>query len=287
VEILVKDSPETSTKPTESSNRPVVDCNAILSRALRVWSRLKLPNDPTDGQGEKAITELLLIYIAALSDLGPKRLAEACDVATRRAKFFPKPADIRELVEQTEEDATILEADAAWHAGMNWIRDSWHPDVHYLKNARELAPEIEHALSAAGGVPYLWEHSGDRSGESLQFAKRRFVDAYIRTHDLQARSHLLGHRQATQILENLAGRNAQKILSAPQPPRTDELTPEELTPEELGEKCGRVAARARGGDREQLSGADQKARLDAWLREHGLAPISEQSGQIPVSPATQ
>jgi hypothetical protein len=161
-----------------------------------MWSRLKLPSDPTDGQDAEAVNQILMVYVAALSDLGVERLSEACKIATQRARFFPKPADIRDCVTNAMEKQVLILAEDAWQRSQKWIHAYWHPDVGYVKGAPQLEAEIEYAMRAAGGIPYLWS----ANGEALMWAKKRFVESFVRVDVLQSQERLLSSAEAKNIL---------------------------------------------------------------------------------------
>src|SRR5262245_36801481 len=54
-------------------------------------------------------------YARALADLGIEEIAEAISLAARSCRFFPKPAELRELIEGTPSDI----AAEAWAALLN------------------------------------------------------------------------------------------------------------------------------------------------------------------------
>jgi len=50
------------------------------------------------------------LYLSVLRDLSIEQLTRACDVASRECKFFPKPVELRELVQ----DSATERAERAW-----------------------------------------------------------------------------------------------------------------------------------------------------------------------------
>lgn len=139
------------------------------------------------------------LWVSALADLEPQILEAACRRAMQICKFFPTPAEIRAAIERPEAMALQLEAENAWHRTLCWISRYYHPDLGIDRNAPELAPQMIHALRAAGGFRWIEECSD----EKLVWVKKAFLADYQVISEIGRVEHLLSDGRAKEILAQL------------------------------------------------------------------------------------
>lgn len=175
---------------------------------------MRLPNDPLEGRSEEEQREVVAIYLGALADelkRDSRRLDGACKIATKRAKFFPKPADVLERVEETASGALQLEAASAWERALHYATNHWHPDVGVSQRAPILGPVTWHALKAAGGPSQLF----NCSREELQWARKHFVDDFVLVHETGKDQDLLGDGEAKRIFAGLVAGPERQLAALP------------------------------------------------------------------------
>jgi hypothetical protein len=131
-------------------------------------------------------------------------LAEtAFDKAEERLKFWPSPAEVlgfisfeRLLAKRAEEEAAQKFEQVLAYA----IRRS--PDIPD-RNPPRIRERTQRAINTAGGLDYL----RDCDRDSLQWARKRFIDAYIRYGELQQDEYLPPAREIRDLLEASAEQN--------------------------------------------------------------------------------
>lgn len=121
------------------------------------------------------------IYFAALADLDIEAVRAAANAHARASKFFPKPAEIREIVGGNVEDR----AELAWNAVVNLVRRYGYPGVDGRGGAPSFPDEATRraALELFGGWPALCEQlPGAGSPAFIGTAKqfRALYGAYAR-----------------------------------------------------------------------------------------------------------
>ena len=105
---------------------------------------------------DKALTRIYWELFRKYSD---EQIEAACKAALSRCKFFPKPAEIEELI-----PSGVMSPPAAWGAVME-----------ALEFGRESAdPQVNEAVRRVGGWRYLREKTNDE----LQWISKRFVEHY-------------------------------------------------------------------------------------------------------------
>ena len=126
---------------------------------------------------------LVRIYWEVLSKYSDEQIEAACKAALSRCKFFPKPAEIEELI-----PSGVMSPPAAWGAVME-----------ALEFGRESAdPQVNEAVRRVGGWRYLREKTNDE----LQWISKRFVEHY---NDLQDQNRL-------RIAQGLPAPKVQKLI---------------------------------------------------------------------------
>ena len=104
------------------------------------------------------------IYLSALERFSDQEISAALSSAMKTLRFFPK---IAELVELLEGDSST-KALAAWDTVMTQARKTGR------RTTASLGPVIDSAVRILGG----WEKIADHPIAQLQFLQRDFVEAY-------------------------------------------------------------------------------------------------------------
>lgn len=173
------------------------DSLEIIVRWLSLFNRMSYPQT----QNRKTLTEEdFAIYAAALADLPPEVIEAACEKYMKIGKFFPLPADLREMVVVAEDSAHTLAVNEAWNGALAWTR-KWYLgiDMGFDRRAPELDEKQHRAIVAAGG----FEHVSSCTLEDLQWAKKRFVENYGHQEIVEQSGALLGRGEAKKILDRL------------------------------------------------------------------------------------
>lgn len=144
------------------------------------------------------VTEAL--WLEGFDDLSSDVLEAAFQKALRTCKFWPvKVADVREHVEHAQVNATEEEAARKWTQVLEYIRLHWNPDIP-PKNAPRISERTQRAINAAGGFAYL----ADCEPEAKQWARKRFLEQYIRYAELQQEQFLLPEGEVKNLLADVA-----------------------------------------------------------------------------------
>jgi hypothetical protein len=194
----------------------------------------KIAKSP-DSQTERVIRKWLLVFselfareltpflIASwcelLGDLPAPAVETACTQVGRSCRFFPTPGEIRAQLAGAELRGFELEAEREWQSMMAWISVNVFPDTGIQRNAAELAPAIQHAAKAAGGVFYLQRCDEDQ----LVWARKNFLAALKNVRDTKQTEHLLSDGVAKRIIRQLSSgpRSVRKSI-APAPASSSE-----------------------------------------------------------------
>lgn len=110
----------------------------------------------------------------ALEDLGVDRIAKACELAIKRLKWFPKPAELRELVQQPLDDPEFR-ATQAWILVM---QNAVGRVVHKGRPLDFSDPIINGAVRGIGGLDYIALEGTDSDHE--RYTRPRFRKEYLR-----------------------------------------------------------------------------------------------------------
>jgi hypothetical protein len=135
----------------------------------------------------------------------PYRVLEAAFKRTlRECKYWPvKMADVRERIDKAKETAVLTAADIAWQRLLDYCREWVNPDIHFSM-APKLPERLDRAARAAGGLFYLRQCST----EELQWAKKRFIEAYVAWEDLNQDQLLLPDGELKDLLTSVAEKKA-------------------------------------------------------------------------------
>lgn len=149
----------------------------------------------------------LPLWLEQLGGIEPATLLRLFERAMRTCKFFPKIAEILEPLKKTEEGCAPLEAQRKWERVLAYaVRLS--PDFPD-RNPPRISNRTMTAIRAAGGLDYL----RDCEQESLQWARKRFIETYTAWNALERNQFLLPDGE----LKNLIAGAAQKLLSGEMP----------------------------------------------------------------------
>ena len=112
------------------------------------------------------------LYLFALKDLRTEGIEEACRIALSECKFFPKPAELRELVKRPEDDPDYR-AQLAWQKVK---KIAVGRVVHTGRPIDFQDPCTNAAVRAVGGLDYLALQGTDAEHE--RYTRPRFIEAY-------------------------------------------------------------------------------------------------------------
>jgi hypothetical protein len=130
------------------------------------------------------------------------RALQAAFAKTLRAcKFFPKVADILEHVEQAKQNGDEEQAALKWDEVIGKIRRNYHPDLGGWCGGK-IAERTRRAINCAGGMAYLSECVGD----NLVFARKRFIESWLRWDELQQDQYLLPEGEFKKLIADASQR---------------------------------------------------------------------------------
>jgi hypothetical protein len=176
-----------------------------------------------DGLAYPVSPVMVNLWVKVFADVAPHKADAAFDKAEKKLKFWPAPAEVLGFVSTAENKMDQEQAEQKWQQVRDYIRIYYSPDIpprdHDLEDGRKQnAPRItertQRAINAAGGLAYL--SNCDR--ESLQWAKKKFIEQYIRYGELQKDEHLLPDGKVRELLADVAStKHVDRVLLIPQP----------------------------------------------------------------------
>jgi hypothetical protein len=119
------------------------------------------------------------------AQIAPERIEAAFDKAERQLKFWPAPAEILGLITMAKDNGAE-EASLKFQWVRDYIRLHYHPDLS-VRSGPPIPERMRRAINAAGGMVYLSECSK----ENLVFARKRFVESWLRWDELEQDEYLL------------------------------------------------------------------------------------------------
>jgi hypothetical protein len=144
--------------------------------------------------------ERISLYLHALSDLPPEKVAAALESMVKTSRFFPKIVEIREAVLGTSPATIDACAEAAWMVVEQWILLNFDPDNGVREwvsptgsratvqlgedwtRIPKLPPRSEAAVRAIGGYERVWR---DVQSDQYTWMKREFCEAWKRVENVQ------------------------------------------------------------------------------------------------------
>jgi hypothetical protein len=120
----------------------------------------------------------LVLWADALGDLPRSEVDKAIKVHCRESRFFPNPAQIREIV--VSEMIGMPTPDEAWALVVDQIREVG------MYSAPDLSRELREAVRVAGGWRYLGNGPEDKVRDSFIWAYKGLIERKRREVTLEA-----------------------------------------------------------------------------------------------------
>jgi hypothetical protein len=155
-------------------------------------------------------------------DTGQLKAAFIACLRSHTFKTIPTIGDVRQHLSTAEGNAAEEGAAQKWTQVLEYIRLHWSPDIPPCLDCingrqcelhkpprvyRRVSDRTQRAINAAGGLSYI----ADCDLESRQWARKRFIEAYIRYGELQQSEYLLPDGEVRNVLAGAA----QKLLPSP------------------------------------------------------------------------
>ena len=158
--------------------------------------------------GDKERAVLFRTWKDGFADVEPGRL-KAAFIACLRSHVFktmPTIGDVRQHLSRAETNASEEEAAERWEIVAYAVKLSPdYPD----RNPPCISERTQRAINAAGGLDFI----RDCDAEALTWARKRFLESYIRWGELQQDQYLLPDGE----IKNLLAEAAQKLLPPSKP----------------------------------------------------------------------
>jgi hypothetical protein len=179
----------------------------------------------------KDVVLLLPLWREQFGGIEPIILERLFENALRTCKFFPTIADICGQIDKADAAGLELEAAGAWDRYLTHVKKYFHPDIGWNRRAPQLDAIIEHAAVAAGAAHWI---EGCPESE-LQWARRRFIEAFVLVHRTGQVENLLTPGEAKNILQRLTAKaHAKQIGASPRSERLLRPSNPETSPSEGG-----------------------------------------------------
>jgi hypothetical protein len=172
---------------------------------LRTWLVKFSANHQAQGREPAVTADTLQVFMSlwaeGLADIPTDALEMALRATLQTCKFFPTVADIRAQLDQAKEKGLELEAECAWQHLLKHINEyCGYPRLgENQRPAPQLAPAVEYAARAAGGIPFIERCSEDQ----LVWCHKDFLAAYKIVHETGKVEHLLGCGETKDIVRRL------------------------------------------------------------------------------------
>lgn len=131
-----------------------------------------------------------------------EQIAAAFDKAERGLRFWPAPTEVLGFVSTAENNSAEEKAAQKWQEVRDYIRLHYHPDL--APSGPRISERTRRAINAAGGLAYLSECTG----ESRVFARKRFIEAWLRWDELKQDEYLLPDSEVKSLLSGVAATKA-------------------------------------------------------------------------------
>jgi hypothetical protein len=174
-----------------------------------------------DGQAYQLTPVLIRLWCNVFADIPPHQVEAAFNKAERQLKFWPSPAEVFGFISIAENKIGQEQAEQKWQQVLEYIRVYYSPDIpprdhDYEDGRKQNAPRItertQRAINAAGGLAYL----SDCDRESLQWAKKKFIEEYIRWGELKKDENLLPPGEVRDLLGDVAKtKTVDRVLDKP------------------------------------------------------------------------
>lgn len=142
-----------------------------------------------------------VLWLEGFSDVTSDRLEAAFAACLRSHTFknMPTIGDVRQHLEKAKSNACEEAAGRKWAQVLEYIRLHYSPDIP-PKNAPRITERTQGAINAAGGLAYL----ADCEPEAKQWARKRFIESYVRYGELQQEQFLLPDGEIKKLLAGVA-----------------------------------------------------------------------------------
>jgi hypothetical protein len=218
---------------------------------------------------EKDVAPVLPLWLEAFGGLKPETLEPLFRKALNTCKFFPKIADILEHAEQAKANAEEEAAAQKWTQVREYIRLHYNPDLRPQQpSGPRISERTQRAINAAGGLPYLSECIAD----DLVFARKRFIESYLRWDELHQEQFLLPDGEIKNLLAAFSDTKALTYAG----PTFEELHEKGLAYSEELKASGRAGPNLPGAMRAIVKEAEPSPVIDTDGRRRELARQAEQ-----------
>ena len=180
------------------TSKPHCEPLTAKSQLIREWL-VKFSLNANERLSDLTLQGYRQMWEEAFADLEPPVLLAAFSRTLKSCKFFPKVADILEHVERAADNSAGEGAGLKWQQVRDAIRLHYHPDLGGWRGPK-LSERTRRAINAAGGLAYLSECVGD----DLVFARKRFVESYLRWDELKQNEYLLPDGEIKKLLAEAA-----------------------------------------------------------------------------------
>jgi hypothetical protein len=132
---------------------------------------------------EPVTPECLAMFVESLADLSDDQIRLCVGHAFRELKWFPKPAELRELAGASQQQGQGAEARKAWDVLTRFVKKYVSNDVYgnfgpqhgwYPKSYPKLSDRILDTVRRTGG----WKVYACMTGEDFPFVQKRFFEEY-------------------------------------------------------------------------------------------------------------
>lgn len=149
---------------------------------------------------------LVAIWIEQLGGYRVEQLEPLFRLVFATCKFFPTPADVLEPLKKAQDAHVPLLAEQKWLQVLSYAQTT-SPD--YASRPVRIKEQTQAAIRAAGGLDWI----RDCPKDDLQWAKKRFVEAFTSWSALEKNQFLLPDGE----LKNLIAGAAEKLLPGAKP----------------------------------------------------------------------
>ena len=168
---------------------------------IREWvARFALNADKPLNAKEQAV--YCSTWADGFADVDYSRLNAVFIACLRSHKFktIPTIGDIRQHLARAESNTAEEQAALKFDEVLGELRRHYSPDIPW--HGRKISEPTQRAINEAGGMGYLVECIGD----NLVFARKRFIESWLRWDELQQDRHLLPEGEVKKLLAETAQR---------------------------------------------------------------------------------
>lgn len=177
------------TSPAQTSKQPA--SSSDLTRQFLVKAG--------EVYGKRITSALVSVWTEQLDHVKPQQLLYLFRLVFSRCKFFPTPADVLEPLKEAQEAGIPLEAEYKWLEVKRYA-DSTSPDIP--ARPVRIKEQTKAAINAAGGLDWI----RDCSTEDLQWAKKRFIEAWQNWTIAEKNQFALPEGEVKKALQKAAGK---------------------------------------------------------------------------------